>query len=272
MDDQNAAGPAQLQPEDTSQTDQVEISEPNADSSTETDLDSSQKSEVQNETASITGTEEIVAPDKENDERSDENSSDGHVQSSCSMSTDDTERPTLNSSCESEKNSVSESQTEEVMVREKNPDKNADSQDTGSVRISDSSMLTDDSVVEFSLETMHHNNDMEAEENVPEQTQTVNEKPETETYQQHKPTTQPSDEVSAASSSSSQCSSQDSRNSSCLISEIESALTAAASACNLSTDFAISQVDFSSAPKENVMRMVSSLLDECDTLKKEKAR
>lgn len=61
-------------------------------------------------------------------------------------------------------------------------------------------------------------------------------------------------------------------NPSCLQDDIHSLLSATASLCSPSSDLEVGRVDFSTTPKENLMRMVSDLLDECDWLKKEKAR
>lgn len=54
--------------------------------------------------------------------------------------------------------------------------------------------------------------------------------------------------------------------------EINSLLSATSPLCSPSSDLEVGRVDFSTTPKENLMRMVSDLLDECDWLKKEKAR
>lgn len=61
-------------------------------------------------------------------------------------------------------------------------------------------------------------------------------------------------------------------NSSRLQNEIKSLLSATSPLCSPSSDLEVGRVDFSTTPKENLMRMVSDLLDECDWLKKEKAR
>lgn len=61
-------------------------------------------------------------------------------------------------------------------------------------------------------------------------------------------------------------------NSNCLQNEIHSLLSAASPLCSPTSDLEVGRVDFSTTPKENLMRMVSDLLDECDWLKKEKAR
>ncbi|ROT85802.1 hypothetical protein C7M84_006344, partial [Penaeus vannamei] len=52
--------------------------------------------------------------------------------------------------------------------------------------------------------------------------------------------------------------------------EIEDLLTT--TACSPDSGFEVSKIDVSSTSKENLMKMISSLLDECDTLKKEKTR
>lgn len=55
-----------------------------------------------------------------------------------------------------------------------------------------------------------------------------------------------------------------------LLTEIEDLLTT--TACSPDSGFEVSKIDVSSTSKENLMKMISSLLDECDTLKKEKTR
>lgn len=62
---------------------------------------------------------------------------------------------------------------------------------------------------------------------------------------------------------------QEIKNSS-LLTEIEDLLTT--TACSPDSGFEVSKIDVSSTSKENLMKMISSLLDECDTLKKEKTR
>lgn len=62
---------------------------------------------------------------------------------------------------------------------------------------------------------------------------------------------------------------QEIKNSS-LLTEIEDLLTT--TACSPDSGFEVSKIDVSSTSKENLMKMISSLLDECDTLKKEKMR
>lgn len=54
--------------------------------------------------------------------------------------------------------------------------------------------------------------------------------------------------------------------------EIRSLLSATSALCSSSSNLEVGRTDFSSTPKENLMRMLSDLLDECDWLKKEKAR
>lgn len=54
--------------------------------------------------------------------------------------------------------------------------------------------------------------------------------------------------------------------------EINNLLSATSPLCSPSLELEVGRVDFSTTPKENLMRMVSDLLDECDWLKKEKAR
>lgn len=61
-------------------------------------------------------------------------------------------------------------------------------------------------------------------------------------------------------------------NSSSLQNEINSLLSATSPLCSPVLELEVGRVDFSTTPKENLMRMVSDLLDECDWLKKEKAR
>lgn len=65
----------------------------------------------------------------------------------------------------------------------------------------------------------------------------------------------------------------DSQANSChLQSDIKSILAATSPLCSPNSDLEVGRVDFSTTPKENLMRMVCDLLDECDWLKKEKAR
>ena len=61
-------------------------------------------------------------------------------------------------------------------------------------------------------------------------------------------------------------------NSTHLQNEISSLLSATSALCSPTSNLEVDTVEFSSTPKENLMRMLSDLLDECDWLKKDKAR
>lgn len=80
------------------------------------------------------------------------------------------------------------------------------------------------------------------------------------------------EQVKGKSEDSVPTSNENQAKSSHLQNEIKSLLSATSPLCNPSSDLEVGRVDFSTTPKENLMRMVSDLLDECDWLKKEKAR
>ncbi|XP_045588756.2 coiled-coil domain-containing protein 186 isoform X1 [Procambarus clarkii] len=131
-----------------------------------------------------------------------------------------------------------------------------------------SNILHDESVVEFTLENCQ---DKDIEENkycLQEKSESLSSNLEITMNKISRPSSSDSDKTSNACS---QPVHGDPKNSSYLPTEIENLLTSS-HACSPDSDFEVSQVDFTSAPKENLMKMLSCLLDECDTLKREKAR
>lgn len=166
-------------------------------------------------------------------------------------------------SCRLNAASVSEKLTESGAGEE---DRILDKDDKDLERFSINSFLNDDSVVEFSVE-----NTINTE---PEETKiffeqkTERESHDTETDKLSRPSSSESDKISSSSSRSVH---DEPQNSNYLLTEIESLLTAS-DGCSPDSDFEISKVDFSSAPKENLMKILSCLLDECDSLKRDKAR
>ncbi|XP_042220559.1 coiled-coil domain-containing protein 186-like, partial [Homarus americanus] len=134
------------------------------------------------------------------------------------------------------------------------------------------SVLRDDSVVEFSLEYIP-DSDTRGMENNLQQTEVdsvycSSTEPDSSRHSRTCAVTQSNQVLTLPSHPVP----EDPKTSSCLLTEIESLLTTAVNECSPDSDFEISKVDFSSTPKENLMRMLSCLLDECDTLKREKAR
>lgn len=132
------------------------------------------------------------------------------------------------------------------------------------------SFLRDDSVVEFTVDGQ--DNDSTDEEEQGDILQCLNENnkdisSETETTEENK-------SLDSLNSDEKMMSlhllPQETKNSSHLLTEIEDLLTA--TACSPDSGFEVTKIDVSSTSKENLMKMISSLLDECDTLKKEKTR
>lgn len=272
MDDQNADGRPKLQPENIDQTLQVKSSGPDMESCEAIRSSREEKSDLEKDVASVAHVYGSVALGLEKSDRTTEGSVEASTQP-CPELAEKTEQVKVDSLCNLEKESLRNLQVgTEVLTRVLLNKKNSDCDETNTDDVlSNSSILRDDSIVEFSVENIFNNSDGEARESVVQQTKTVYDSSEVEMCQQTVPISLQSEEMCAASCS--QSSSQDPKNYNCLIiSEIENILTSASSACSPDDEFEISQVDFSSAPKENVMRMLSRLLDECNTLKKEKAK
>lgn len=227
--------------------------------------------EIASQSSTFTESYDIQSTQVENVCESDVETS---MKSSCSSEGDDSKITRAGSFCELEKVCLRVSGKGEKACDEKSQsrDKRKNSEVEELQRLSASSLIGDDSVVEFSLEDGMEIGDTEERESEFNQTET---KPENSSMEismckHSRPTALlQCDEIDTLSFQSVP---EDSRNSSYLLSEIENLLTTTASACSPDSGFEISKVDFYSAPKENLMKMLSSLLDECDTLKKEKAR
>ncbi|KAK8389249.1 hypothetical protein O3P69_020887 [Scylla paramamosain] len=146
-------------------------------------------------------------------------------------------------------------------------------------------ILQDDSVIEFSLHTekgQDTNHDMELVlahtvdsdlENIPSQPVKMPEPPEhkgeNEDETQQVPVKLEEEETQETLM---KIKAKEQSNSNQFQNEISTLLSATSALCSPSSDVEVGRVDFSSTPKENLMRMVSDLLNECDWLKKEKAR
>lgn len=192
----------------------------------------------------------------------------------CSTVCEGTESTHASVLCESENICLRVSGVGEKVSNEENQsrDNRTVSEVENLQRLSTTSLIGDDSVVEFSLENSSDSGDTEerASEFKQIETKFENSTMEASECKHSRPTIL--SHCKEISTLSCQSVPEDSQKCSYLLSEIENLLTTTASACSPDSGFEISKVDFSSAPKENLMKMLSSLLDECDTLKKEKAR
>ncbi|MPC38590.1 Coiled-coil domain-containing protein 186 [Portunus trituberculatus] len=146
-------------------------------------------------------------------------------------------------------------------------------------------VLQDDSVVEFSLTTEKGpdtNHEMELvlahivgsdHENIPSQSVKMPEPPEHKGENEDETQQIPAKfEEEETEETLMKIKAKEQSNSSQFQNEISTLLSDTSALCSPTSDVEVGTVDFSSTPKENLMRMVSDLLNECDWLKKEKAR
>lgn len=149
----------------------------------------------------------------------------------------------------------------------------------------ETTVLQDDSVLVFSLNTeksQDMNHDMELvlahtvdsfQENIPSQSVKMPEPPEHEGKNEDETQLIPAKfEEQKTQETLMKIKSMEQSNSSQFQNEISTLLSATSTLCSSISDIEEGRVDFSSTSKENLMRMVSDLLNECDWLKKEKAR
>lgn len=146
------------------------------------------------------------------------------------------------------------------------------------------SVLQDDSVVEFSLNTekgQNTNHDMELvlahtvdsdEENIPSQFVKISEPPQHKGESEDETQQIPANFEEGKTRETMKIKVKEQSNSRQFQNEISALLSSTSALCSPTSDAEVDRVDFSSTSKENLMRMMSDLLNECDWLKKEKAR